>query len=253
MPEITDPRASFGPVAENYVQSAVHNNPTALSRLVELVQPKGRSVLDIATGAGHAAHAFAPFVDRMVASDLTPSMAKIAHRDALAKGFNQFFPVIAKAETLPFRDGAYDGVICRIAAHHFDSVPAFLREVCRVLRPKGWFLLVDNVGPEDAEAGIALDHIERLRDPSHATYLSVSKWKQELVKAGFQIRQDEGSAKNIDMTDWLDRIGTPSEVRPTIHDLIVSSQGELRGYLKPHISDSCVNFELAEHLFLSDK
>ena len=39
----------------------------------------------------------------------------------------------AKAEALPFEDQSFDLVTCRIAPHHFDSIPDFLKEVARVL------------------------------------------------------------------------------------------------------------------------
>lgn len=254
MADIGDPRASFGPTAENYVTSAVHNNPAALQRLIEIVSPvPGGQFLDIATGAGHAAHTFAPFASLMVASDLTSEMAVIARRDARGKGMSNVEAVLAKAESLPFGRQTFDGVLCRTAAHHFDSVPAFLSEVNRILRPGGWFLCVDNVGPEDRKAGEELDRIERIRDPSHATYLSVSNWKRLIAEAGFSIRHEEGSAKLIDMEDWLKRIGTPREKWPTIHNLIVNSNGDLRGYLCPKVANSSVNFNLLEHIFLSNK
>lgn len=251
-PPATDPRASFGPVAERYGTSSVHNNPTALSRLVEVVQPKGGILLDIATGGGHAAHAFAPYMDFTVATDVTPSMLEVTRKGAQTKSLARFVLAIAKAEMLPFRDRSFAGVICRIAAHHFDDVPAFLREVSRVLLPGGWFVLVDNVGPEDEIAAIALDRIERDRDPSHATYLSVSKWKALLSEAGFQLRHDEGSDKMIEIEDWLERIDAPLEKRSSIREAILRSQGELRGYLRPEVAHSIASFVLREHFFLSE-
>ncbi len=39
--------------------------------------------------------------------------------------------------------GAFDLVTCRVAAHHFSDVAAFVRETARVLKTGGWFLLID--------------------------------------------------------------------------------------------------------------
>jgi len=65
----------FGANAANYLTSAVHAKGASLARLVELVAPqKSWVALDVATGAGHTAAAFAPHVARVVASDLTPEM-----------------------------------------------------------------------------------------------------------------------------------------------------------------------------------
>lgn len=251
-PNVADPRDSFGPVAERYVTSAVHNNPTALSRLIELVRPHGGKLLDIATGGGHAACAFAPFMDLTVATDITPNMLAVTRTSAKSKGLKNFVLSIAKAEHLPFKDNTFEGVVCRIAAHHFDDVPAFLREVSRVLIPGGWFLLVDNVGPEDHAAAVALNGIERDRDPSHMAYLSVSEWDSALCQAGFKVRHQEGSEKRIEVEDWLERINAPIEKRLGIRKAIEESQEELRAYLRPEVAQSSAYFTLREHLFLSE-
>src|SRR5690242_9073445 len=114
-----DPRTIFGPAAERYATSAVHSNPTALSKLVELARPKGGRLLDIATGSGHTAHAFAPNVERIVASDFTPQMLQVCRREALAKGMTNIDVCLANAQVLPFQDQSFDAVTCRLAPHHF--------------------------------------------------------------------------------------------------------------------------------------
>ena len=56
-------QAQFGAVAERYVTSAIHAHGSDLARMIELAQPRGdERLLDIATGGGHTALAFAPHV-----------------------------------------------------------------------------------------------------------------------------------------------------------------------------------------------
>src|SRR5438067_595275 len=72
-------QAQFGPAAQSYVHSAGHARGDDLRRLVELARLSGdERVLDIATGGGHTALAFAPHVREVVASDLTPQMLAAA-------------------------------------------------------------------------------------------------------------------------------------------------------------------------------
>ena len=53
----------FGAHAAAYATSTVHAKGASLGRLVELVKPQPQwQALDIATGAGHTAAAFAPHV-----------------------------------------------------------------------------------------------------------------------------------------------------------------------------------------------
>lgn len=63
----------FGTHACTYATSAVHANGGSLARVVELVAPEPNwRALDIATGAGNMALAFAPHVAHVIASDITP-------------------------------------------------------------------------------------------------------------------------------------------------------------------------------------
>src|SRR2546423_6946618 len=137
-----DPRTSFEPVAASYLTSAVHSNPNALDRMIEVVQPKGGVVVDVATGAGHTAYAFAPHVDRVIATDITDSMLKLTRNTAMERGIENMDFAYALAENLPFQSGAITGLTCRMGAHHFNDVPRFVKETFRALKPGGWFLLV---------------------------------------------------------------------------------------------------------------
>src|SRR4051794_7523870 len=104
-----DPRTSFEPVAASYLTSAVHSNPNALDRMIEVVQPQGGVVIDIATGAGHTAYAFAPHVDRVIATDITDAMLKLTRKTAQERGIANMDFVYALAENLPFQTSALTG------------------------------------------------------------------------------------------------------------------------------------------------
>lgn len=57
-------------------------------------------------------------------------------------------------------------VISRYSAHHWHDVPQALREVQRVLKPGGKFILMDITSPGRPVLDIWLQTIEVLRDPS---------------------------------------------------------------------------------------
>ncbi len=153
----------FGAHAAAYATSTVHAKGASLARLVDLVRPeKHWRALDIATGAGHTAAAFAPHIAHVIASDITAEMLAEARKLATSKGFANMETATADAQALPFPDAQFDLVTSRIAPHHFPDVGAFVREVHRVLRPGGTFALVDNIAP-DAEStpGFSADELER--------------------------------------------------------------------------------------------
>ena len=58
-------RSQFGAAAADYATSDVHAKGESLARIVVLTEPQPEwRVLDVATGAGHLAAAFAPHVKR---------------------------------------------------------------------------------------------------------------------------------------------------------------------------------------------
>ena len=126
---------NFGANAREYVTSKPHAQGASLARMVALSNPQPDwRVLDIATGTGHAAYAFAPHVGRVWATDITSEMLAIVREQAQERGLANLRVGYAKAEALPLEDESFDLVTCRIAPHHFDRISAFLDETRRVLK-----------------------------------------------------------------------------------------------------------------------
>ncbi len=68
-------KRQFGRSATDYATSDVHARGESLDVLLDLVEPISTwQMLDVATGAGHTALAFAPMVAKVIASDLTQEM-----------------------------------------------------------------------------------------------------------------------------------------------------------------------------------
>src|ERR1051325_5266830 len=140
----------FGASAQAYVTSEVHALGESLQVLVDEVSPQASwSALDIATGAGHCALAFAPRVGRIVATDLTDEMLATAASLAAKRGVKNFETRKADAEDLPFDAGSFDLVMCRLAFHHFPHQERAVREMARVLRSGGRLGFTDNVVVSD--------------------------------------------------------------------------------------------------------
>src|SRR5688572_28733626 len=174
----------FGAIAAAYVTSPGHAAGEDLDRLVAWGRALAPArVLDVATGGGHTALALAGVARHVTAYDVTEPMLRAA-RGLLRERGAAAALVAGDVEALPFQDGAFDLVTCRIAAHHFASVPAAVREVRRVLRPGGSFLLQDILGHDDAEAAAFVTEVERRRDPSHVRAYRAAEWKAFLRASG---------------------------------------------------------------------
>jgi len=153
----------FGAHANEYTTSAVHAQGASLARLIELTQPQSHwHVLDVSTGAGHTALAFAPHVARVIASDLTPQMLDAARQLAQARGIANIEFRDADAHALPFDDAMFDLVTNRIALHHYTDARKAIAEMARVCKPRGIVALVDNIAPPDKVTAGAINHFEKL-------------------------------------------------------------------------------------------
>lgn len=234
----------FGANAANYATSSVHAKGASLQRLIDATQPVADwRMLDVATGAGHTALAFAPIVREVIASDLTPEMLEQARKLAVERGLTNLSVRQADAQALPFEDDSFDIVTCRIAPHHFPDVGQFVREVRRVLKPHGVFGLVDNLAPDQhteagrpeaelAEAAAAYNAIEKLRDPSHGRALSHGEWLETLNASGFSIMHIEHLAKQMSFDRWCLNMSVDAERSNTLRGMFAAASPSLKTFLK---------------------
>lgn len=255
----------FGANAAAYATSTVHAKGASLARLVELVKPKSDwAVLDVATGAGHTALAFAPHVAHVVASDLTPEMLVEAAKLAGAKGYANMTTAKADAERLPFADASFDLVTSRIAPHHFPDIPAFLSESYRVLKPGGTFALVDNVAPDQATtpgfpaselaaADAAYNAFEKKRDPSHGRAWTTSEWVRGIENAGLTLVHTEHAPKGMDFATWCKTMQVPANIVAELRPMLTEASGALAAFLKPTIDGDKIGFTLSELIAIARK
>jgi ubiquinone/menaquinone biosynthesis C-methylase UbiE len=254
----------FGVAAADYAASAVHAHGPSLARLVEMVAPQpGWQALDVATGAGHTALAFAPLVRYVVASDITEAMLLETAKLAAARGLVNVETVKAAAGALPFPDAHFDLVTCRLAAHHFPDPAAFVAESWRVLRPGGTFALVDNVSPDASmlplatpaellNAARAFNAYEKLRDPSHERALTRDEWLSLLCTAGFADPRSELLDQDIAFGPWTARMRcTPETIRHL--DTILHGDPLLRPFLRPRMEHGELTFTLQEAIIVARK
>ena len=212
MNPISSAKEQFDRQAAQYNQRWAGWSDETLQRMRELADPQASwQVLDVATGTGFTALAFAPLVAQVTGADFSPGMLAQAEKRAKEQGVTNVSWVEASAEKLPFPDSAFDLVTVRIAPHHFTDVRAFLSETRRVLKPGGVFVLGDTTVPDDdTEAADWQNTVERERDPSHVENLTPKTWRTLTEAAGFRVTDIETreGAIHIALTPWLETSGT---------------------------------------------
>ncbi len=103
--------------------------------------PYGRA-LEIGAGTGFFSLNLrqAGVLDEVHVSDLSPGMVRAAEANARRLGF-EIEGRVGDAEDLPYGDGEFDVVVGHAVIHHIPDVERALREVLRVLRPGGRFVI----------------------------------------------------------------------------------------------------------------
>jgi len=222
----------FGAAAQDYVTSFTHAQGTDLRRLVELAAPAGREVvLDVATGGGHTALAFAPVVGHAVALDLTQPMLLAARKHIAAQGVTNVSYCRAPAEGLPFADSSFDISLCRVAAHHFADPRRYAQESGRTLRPGGRLLISDHIGLDDPELDAFMDRFERWRDPSHVRAYTFDEWKAFLEPAGLVVEHTEWYERDPYLfDDWTTRMRMPQAERDGLERWLLEAEPRFREF-----------------------
>jgi ubiquinone/menaquinone biosynthesis C-methylase UbiE len=204
----------FARQASCYAVSRPHAIGTSLQVMVEWARPMAADrVLDVATGTGFTAFAFAETAGAVVATDITLTMLQQARRLATTRQLANIRFVQAAAESIPFRRGRFSLATCRIAPHHFASVPTFLHEMRRVLRPSGRLVITDSSSPEAPDLHEWHQELERLRDPSHVQNYTPSEWRRFIIEAGFRLEEfTTVHRSDLIFSDWVRTSGSPPEV-----------------------------------------
>ena len=226
--------AQFDRQSDRYGKSHILADTTDVANaLADVTMPVGGRALDVATGGGHTALYLAQRGWKVTAGDIAPRMLENARKLAEEAGCpieTRLFP----AEDLPFPAGSFDLVASRVAPHHFSSPVKFVAEVARVLKPGGYFLLIDGSVPDnDPETESWLHRVEKLRDPSHGRFRSRTAW-EELVKGnGLTIlRAKLDPMKQPDLQWYFETAATPEENRRLVLDAVKSASPHVREAMK---------------------
>ncbi len=203
-------REEFTRQAEAYAAAAPIRDPERLKRLVEAVGPSPDArVLEVATGPGHVAMAFAAVCAEVVGLDLTAAPIAIANRTARERGLRNVRFEVGDCEHLAFPDGAFDVVVCRFAVHHLENPAAVIAEMSRVCRAGGSVAIEDLIASEHPERANYHNRFERLRDSSHTRAMPLSELVRTLADAGLEIVRFYSDRMVTPVEVWLENAQTP--------------------------------------------
>jgi ubiquinone/menaquinone biosynthesis C-methylase UbiE len=199
----------FAKNAEQYRDEAVFAKGKDLDWMREEVQlPRIQTLLDIGSGAGHTAIAFSDLAEQCIGIDVTPQMVDVANQFSVGQGISNVQFQVGDVENLPFADKSFCVVTCRLAAHHFPDVEQAMREISRVLKPGGVFLLVDHYAPEEKALNEFINLIDQTRDPSHVREYSLTEWHAFFTKNELSYEEIKKWDLTLPFDNWVSRSNT---------------------------------------------
>ena len=200
-------RDRFTKTAESFADFVLTHRMAEAGRLADLAAAELPNLadaitVDVACGPGTFALAFAPRVRRAVGVDLTPAMLERARRAAADARLANLEFTLGDAYTLPFGDGSVRIVSCGYALHHMLEPARAIGEMARITAPGGRVAIVDMILPAGASSA-AKDAIEKARDPSHTTTLSVAQFKEIFRKLGLRVLHEETFEMRREFDVWM--------------------------------------------------
>ena len=185
--------------ADQYRQSPIHAAGEDLDLVIEWCEPgTGVTALDVATGGGHVARRLREAGATVVTVDPAPGMQA---------------DTTARAEDLPFADGSFDAVACRVAAHHFADVIAAVKEMARVAKHR--VVICDNTFVSESS-----EEADRVRDPSHVRNYSQPEWHSFFELAGLEVADERYLERPLEIESWLARVDCSGEEAARVRELL---------------------------------
>jgi demethylmenaquinone methyltransferase/2-methoxy-6-polyprenyl-1,4-benzoquinol methylase len=119
-------------------------------KVVKFVQNhQAKRILDIATGTGDLAIMLAKInPEKVIGLDISEGMLEVGKKKVDRLNLNDKIEMIlGDSEKLPFEDQFFDAITVGFGLRNFENLEQGLKEIYRVLRPKGTFVVLETSQP----------------------------------------------------------------------------------------------------------
>jgi demethylmenaquinone methyltransferase/2-methoxy-6-polyprenyl-1,4-benzoquinol methylase len=117
-------------------------------QLVDEIKPK--RVLDIATGTGDLAILMTKTsAEKIIGLDISSGMLEVGKKKISQKQLSSKIEmVLGDSEDMPYDDHTFDAITVAFGIRNFENLEKGLKEILRVLKPKGRFVILETSVPE---------------------------------------------------------------------------------------------------------
>jgi len=210
-----------------------------LARVRTLLRPRREDLaLDVATGTGAIARAFAADVRAVVGVDVSAGMLEAAAAAFAREGAPPAVLMQADAGRLPVATACFDIVTCSRAIHHMAAPREALAEMFRVSAPGARLLVVDSTTYEEEEWARLHNDLERLRDPSHARGLGSTELREMVTATGFRIEWSGLEESSRSLRVWLDDVAAGSDEAEAVSRWIAAARSSSPDFCDAHFVEA---------------
>lgn len=150
-------------------------------------------VLELGCGTGSTALELADSVGKITASDIAPSMIRIAKEKAATASITNVQFLTADLFDPANEQGPFDAILAHNVLHLIEEVPAALNRINGLLKPNGLFISKTFcVDPERLTFTIramkvVLPFLQMIRKAPFVTFMTSTQYEQAITAAGFKI------------------------------------------------------------------
>jgi len=115
--------------------------------IVSKQQPK--TILDIATGTGDLAiNLVDTNAQKIIGLDISSGMLNIGRKKIEKQQLDSIIEmIVGDSENLPFEDNTFDAITVAFGIRNFENLELGLKEILRVLKPEGTFVILETSMP----------------------------------------------------------------------------------------------------------
>ncbi|MGI9056907.1 MAG: class I SAM-dependent methyltransferase [Pyrinomonadaceae bacterium] len=168
------------------------------SRFRQFLSPvKNENYLDAGCGTGNYTCALSSEEYQFYGIDPSETMLEKARRRNCRVLWQN-----AAAENLPFENKFFAGVIASLTIHHWKDLPKAFREISRVLKNNGKFVLFTTL-PEQTAGYWLTEYFPKMMNDSVSQLPSLSEIENALTKANLKIENRENYFVRADHEDMF--------------------------------------------------
>ena len=163
------------------------------------VELKDKVIVEVGSGRGGGANFVARYHKPKLITgvDLSPNAVSLCNKSYNLDNLNF---LVGDSAKLPFEDNSVDVILNVESSHCYPSIPGFISEVCRVLKPGGHFLYCDLVIDSDLD-----DHLNKLNNNilSDPNYIDIT---ENIIKASELMTDDRNNIINKVNSSFLRKV-----------------------------------------------